>query len=190
MYGVPYFADMDFHEAISFLESSHPSRVYQEPLDSPKTTIADYVRRGLLHVDRPGTGRAMHMQGADILLARCLVILSKSGGMPKIMERGLREVVTSFFPDIAREEYAETGKINHHYAVYRFVERGFSDGKYASDGEWELISGDDDIAFPYIFGRKGHHITEAHGDKAAPLWTILDLTDILMDISAKVWANY
>ncbi|QTO39215.1 hypothetical protein [Desulfovibrio desulfuricans] len=169
------------HEQIDFLENRHASKHFMPALGTKITTLHGWGARGFINLPKGGTGRSLYLRGMDIVYARCLVVLSNAGCAPKsIALRGLYQNI-EFFVQGCRDSYTEHEKMPTTYALYRYVER--CEGKNSCiDGEWSL-------SFEGM-SLDARHITEAHGHKAAPFWAILNLTDIMQEMSKKVWAAY
>jgi len=135
---------------------------------------------GYIYLGRPGTGKSVILTGEEILYAACLVILSKAGGSPKFILRGLRDCITFYSSGMRQwrlKEYDPEGnpvyfeEPENMYAVFKFTERCG-----AIDAEWSLSDR------PLV----EQHITEAFGHKSAPYHQAIHLTELLRDLVLKI----
>ena len=170
---------------LKFLRTGYPSKAFMPALGVKKSTLHQWGERGFIHLGRPGTGKAVVLPGEEVLYAACLCILSKAGGSPKFLVRGLRDCISFFRSGLGQWniKYDEvTGEViypdsaSDTYAVFRYVER-CSPPHVAIDAEWSLSHNP-------VEDRP--HITEAFGHKAAPYHQAINLTELLRELVLKI----
>ena len=170
------------HEEIEFLENRHPSRCFMPALRIKASTLHMWGKRKYIDLPKGGRGSSLYLSGEELIYIRCLTILSVTGSNPsEIWLRGLRESIT-FFVMGCVESYQEHIEMPTTYARYRCVEHSYLGQDMFIEGEWDLRERGMDV--------EGRHITEAHGHKAMPYAMILNLTEILKDLSQQVMAAY
>jgi hypothetical protein len=169
------------NQMLNFLRTEYPSKAFMPALGVKKSTLHQWGERGFISLGRPGTGKAVVLIGEEVLYAACLVILSKAGGSPKFLVRGLRDCVAFFrsgLGDLGFKEWDASGNTVYAgytkkmYAVFKFTERSG-----AIDGEWTLTDNP-------MEDRK--HITEAFGHKPAPYHQAIYLTELLRELVLKI----
>ena len=154
----------------AFLTNQYPSKAFMAALGVKKTTLHQWADRGYIHLGEPGTGRSVILTGEEILYAAAINMVSKAGGTPKEQLKGLRSCVAVYAAEW-RKCLPSKGP-GAHFAVFRCVDYGHS-----VESEWEL--------FASRTG-EGLHIVEGHGDKPLPIWMVIDLEQLLHELTAKI----
>ena len=158
-----------------FLVSQYPSKVFMPAIGAKTATFHRWADCGYIHFDKPGTGRSVFLTGKEILYARCLVLLSEAGHSHSQMHlRGLKECIAFFEHWLFQNDDELIPTLSDTYALFKFVE-----GRLFIDGEWEMTSDP--------LGKWGH-ITEGHGDRAAPYVAMINLTEALKELVLKIGA--
>ena len=156
-----------------FLLKQFPSKSFMQAIGVKKTTLHRWAERGYIHLGSPGTGKTVVLTGEEILYAACLGLISKAGGSPHFLIRSLHLCVTSYAQNIKSEWWREVPDRTPSYAVFKFVDRG----DYV-DAEW-------DITEDPMYRNHGHEV-EGHGDKPAPYFAVINLTELLTSLIFKI----
>ena len=84
-----------------FLTNEHPSSTFMSALGVRTSTLHEWAHRGYLIFPKTGKGRTLYLSASELLMARALNIISKSGGTPKLFRlEELRNIINIFLSEI------------------------------------------------------------------------------------------
>ena len=184
----------DIGRAVRFLEDRFPTRAFLPALGVKLATLHEYNRRGLLSFEQVGRGKVLYLSGTEILYARCLSILSMAGCTLKYHTKGLRSLVTLDFPDDLQERYSEAEGLRPYFVFYRVVSTYNAESGRNVEGEWGVALGSwEGIYSNYLDPnnkKRFRHIVESTSQNPAlPFVLVMELTEILVNLSNEVYAR-
>jgi len=155
--------------AYNFLSASFPSKEFLPVLGVLNSTMHKWRERGYFPLESAGRGKILYLDGGRILHLYALHLISKNSGSLKLHLRGLRDSIAFYVQSLSM--VVDEAKEETTYCCLRFILGTIE------DYEWELTDNP--------LNSKGTHIVEAFGTKAEPIFTILNLDEMVLNLVKK-----